>query len=202
MLLKKSANRIDCRSVEPARGFEHLNHEWIAILRWLAANKVEFVLIGPVAGAIRGDASDAGPVTIVPAPHHRNLERLAQTLTAERARLRSHGDAENTALKLTAERFIHRMRWELRCGSHDIDVECGVKAAGDGSGIPNYQELLYEAGKFELEAGLSVDVASPEDIEHFAHLRRTGVAPEIRITRRHKAENADEHEPSRHDSAA
>jgi hypothetical protein len=28
-----------------------------------------------------------------------------------------------------------------------------------------------------------VDVASPEDIEHYAHVRRTGTAPELRITR-------------------
>ena len=52
--------------------------------------------------------------------------------------------------------------------------------------MPSYQELLYEAGRFELEPGLSVEVASPEDIEHFAHLRRTGSPPEIRIIRHEK----------------
>jgi hypothetical protein len=30
---------------------------------------------------------------------------------------------------------------------------------------------------------VSVEVASPEDIEHYAHVRRTGTAPEIRIVR-------------------
>jgi hypothetical protein len=54
---------------------------------------------------------------------------------------------------------------------------------GQPSGTPGYQELLYEAGRYELAAGLSVDVASPEDIEHYAHLRRTGTSPEMRITR-------------------
>ena len=54
---------------------------------------------------------------------------------------------------------------------------------GRPSGTPGYQELLYEAGRFELAAGLSVDVASLEDIEHYAQVRRTGVSPELRITR-------------------
>ena len=34
-----------------------------------------------------------------------------------------------------------------------------------------------------MAAGLNVDVASPEDIEHYEHVRRTGAAPEMRITR-------------------
>jgi hypothetical protein len=54
---------------------------------------------------------------------------------------------------------------------------------GRSSETPGYQELLYEAGRFELAAGLTVDVASPEDIEHYAHVRRTGSSPELRITR-------------------
>ena len=65
----------------------------------------------------------------------------------------------------------------LASGPHYLDVE------GRPSGTPGYQELLYEAGRFELAAGLSVEVASPEDIEHYAHIRRTGTAPEIAITR-------------------
>ena len=55
--------------------------------------------------------------------------------------------------------------------------------ARGANGTPRYQELLYESGRFELEPGLSVEVASTEDLEHFAHLHRTGTAPEIRITR-------------------
>jgi len=30
---------------------------------------------------------------------------------------------------------------------------------------------------------VTVEVASPEDLELYSHLRRTGVAPEFRITR-------------------
>ena len=36
--------------------------------------------------------------------------------------------------------------------------------------------------------GLSVEVASPEDLEHYSHVRRTGTAPEFRVTRMPSAE--------------
>ena len=65
--------------------------------------------------------------------------------------------------------------WTLRCGEHDLDVE--------GQAV-SYQNLLYEASRFEPVAGLSVEVAAPEDIEYYAHVRRTGSAPEIRVTRK------------------
>jgi hypothetical protein len=202
MLLKRSVPGIDCRSVKPAHGLEHLKDEWIAILRWLSAHKVEYVLIGGVADAIRGNIRAAGPVAIVPAPYRRNLARLSAALSSQHARLRADTSTENTALKLTAEKLAQRTRWELRCGSHDIDVEGGVSVADDNSGVPSYQELLYEAGRFEPEAGLAVEVASPVDIEHFAHLRRTGVAPEIKIVRRARTEpSADEQSsPAEHDT--
>jgi hypothetical protein len=90
-------------------------------------------------------------------------------------------------VKMTAEKLAENTRWTLRCGAYDLDVEGGIRAAGDALGIPSYQELLYEAGRFQLESGVAVEVASPEDIHHFAHLRRTGVRPEIRITRQVRA---------------
>jgi hypothetical protein len=188
MLLKRSVPRIDARSVTPVHGLEHLRVEWIAILRWLRDSRVEYVLIGQVADAVRGNTHAAGPVAIVPAPYRRNLERLARALSSEHARVRADQDVENPALKLTAEKLAPRTHWELRCGAYDIDVEGGVRAADDGSGAPSYQELLYEAGRFEPEPGLTVEVASPEYIEHFSHLGRTGVAPEIKITRVNQGE--------------
>jgi hypothetical protein len=188
MRLMNRTPRIEHKSVNSRPGLEHLRSEWIAVVRWLNANKVEYVLVGAVAEAIRGNARAKGPLTLVPAPYRRNLERLARALTAEHARERIDMDgnaagADPVPVKLTAEKLAERNHWTLRCGSQDIDVECGVRAAGGERGIPSYQELLYEAGKFELDEDVSVEVASPEDIQHFAHLRRTGVAPEIRITK-------------------
>jgi hypothetical protein len=189
-MLFKRTPRIEHRSTNPTKGQEHLKPGWIALLRWLHENKVEFVLVGPVAEAIRGNVRAEGPVAIVPAPYRRNLERLARALCAEHARMRVDAGAASGAdaspAKLAHEQLAQNTRWTLRCGAHDIDVEGGLRNNGAGGGMPSYQELLYEAGRFELEPELSVEVASPEDIEHFAHLRRTGSPPEIKIIRQQK----------------
>jgi len=176
MLRKRRHPQIDLRPPEPAQGFEHLAGESIAVLAWLQANQVEFVLVGPVAEAIRGGGDDAGPVAIVPAPYRRNFERLSRALDASGARPRLGPGAEAARAK-AADKLAGGQRWEFRTHVHFLDVE------GRTSETPGYQELLYEAGRFALAAGLTVDVASPEDIEHFAHVRRTGSSPELRITR-------------------
>lgn len=182
MLLRRRPPQIDTSPHPPAQGYEHLSGESIAMLTWLKANQVEFVLVGPVADAVRGGAGARGPVAIVPAPYGRNFERLSRALVSVHARPRPDGgtreNAESTPTKMTADMLATDRRWALRFGvAHYLDVE------GRPSGSPGYQDLLYEAGRFELASGLSVDVASPEDIEHYAHLRRTGSSPEMRVTR-------------------
>lgn len=191
MLLKRTPPRIELRAANTPEGLEHLRSHWVAFVRWLQANKVEYVLIGAVAEAVRGNGRAEGPVTIVPAPYGRNLERLARALGAEHARQRLEtgegAGADPVPVKLTAEKLTEETRFTLRLGAHDLDIEGGVRAAGDTPGMPSYQELLYEAARFELEPGVTVEVASLEDTEHFSHLRRTGTAPEIKITRHVRA---------------
>lgn len=182
MLLKRRTPRIENRPTETREGYEHLDPDAIAVLRWLRANRIEFVLVGPVAAAIRGRADEHGPVAIVPAPYRRNLERLASALDGARACIRLDGvgiggETETTPTRLTAEKLARGQLWTLRCGSYDVDIE------GRAPGIASYQELLYEAGSFEPAAGVRIEVASPEDVEHYAHVRRTGTVPEIRISR-------------------
>jgi hypothetical protein len=191
MLLRRRPPQIDTRPIRAAEGFEHLAGEAIAVLKWLKANQVEFVLVGPVAEAIRTPAASSpapGPVAIVPAPYRRNHERLSRALDLAQARPRPDGGARDTResvlAKALAERSGSGQRWVLGTGTHYLDVE------GRPSGTPSYQDLLYEAGRFEPAPGLAVEVASPEDIEHYAHLRRTGAAPEMRITRAVSQESA------------
>lgn len=200
MLLKHRAPEINTAAVHLRRGLEHLDKSWIELLRWLNEIKLDYVVVGPVANAIRGDVSARGPVAIVPAPYGRNFERLANALIAQHAGLRSDRGQSVPArpaergstvpIKLTGDKLARGRRWMLRFGVYDLDVEgagkhaAGARATPDGSvHAPGYQELLYEAGRFQLAEGLSVEVASPEDLEHFSHVRRTGSAPEFRVTR-------------------
>ena len=65
-----------------------------------------------------------------------------------------------------------------------VDIETvSVPEEGHPDSGPGYQELLYEATRFEPAEGITVEVASPEDIEHYSHRSRTGRAPQMRITR-------------------
>jgi hypothetical protein len=179
MLLRRRPPRLGSQPITTAQGFDHLDRKAVAVLRWLQANRVQFILVGPVAEAIRGSTEAAGPVAIVPTPYGRNFERLARALWSAHARLRveTEGGSETVPVKMTEEKLIRGQRWTLCCGEYDLDIE------GRPEEAPHYQELLYEAGRFELAGDLTVEVASPEDVEHYAHLQRTGTAPEIRITR-------------------
>ncbi len=184
MLLRNRAPSIDSVAVTPAQGYEHVPGSSIAIMRWLVANGVDFILVGPVARAVRGDARARGPVAIVPAPYGRNLDRLARALESADARERTHGEligaapaSSNPSLRLNAQMLVRPERWSFSCGAHALDVE------GRPTGSPSYQELLYEAVRVTIAADLAVEVAAPEDIEHYDHVRRSGVAPEITVAR-------------------
>ncbi len=187
MLLKRRAPRIDKKPVTPTKGFEHIDEKAVAVLRWLNHNHVDYVVVGSVAGAVRGHMVSDGPVAIVPAPYRRNFERLTRALWATRARLRIEGgeetDNDTWPVKMTTEKLARGQRWTLRCGEHDLDIET------QPDGAPGYQELLYEANRFHLSPDVSVEVAAPEDIERYEHIRRTGTAPEIRITRQTPVEH-------------
>ena len=184
MLLRNRIPQIEPVEAPRAGGQEHVPPSAVAVISWLNANRIDYVLVGPVARAIRGESTARGPVAIVPAPYGRNLDRLARALMAARARLRTEADSglisaapDTVHVKLDAEKLLRSGRWTLRCGEHDVDVE------GRPAGSPRYQELLYESVRFELAADVSVEVAAPEDIEHYSHVQRTGIAPEITVSR-------------------
>lgn len=176
MLQRHRAPGIDPRPAETTKGLEHLTDEWVAVLRWLAEGRVEHVLVGPAAEAIRGNHSTVGPVAIVPAPYSRNLDRLASSLQAAHARLRTPGMAQTTQGRFSAAKLAAGGHWSVRCGDvHDLDIE--IEPAS------RYSELLYDAGRFEVEDGLSVEVGSPEDLQQHSRAPRIAEEPEIRITR-------------------
>jgi len=176
MLQRHHAPGIDPRPAEPVKGLEHLKDEWVAVLRWLGEGRVEHVLIGPAGEAIRGSATVYGPVMIVPAPYRRNLDRLASSLLGAHARVRTDGLPDTTPMRFSAAKLAAGERWTVRCGTlHDLDIEM-VPAE-------RYAELLYEASRFEIEQGLSVEVASQEVLAQGVHVPDIAEEPEIRVTR-------------------
>jgi hypothetical protein len=217
MLLRNRPPAIDSSAVQLRAGFEHLEPKPIAVLRWLNANKIDFVVVGPVGHAIRGDQTARGAVAIVPAPYARNYDRLARALTAAHAGLRSErglpgssARTETVTVELSGEKLARGRRWMLRFSDYDLDVERSAQREG-GEAAPGadaadevhsgraagarYQELLYEATRFDLADEVSVQVASPEDLELYSHVRRTGIAPEFRIRRNPSAEDGEGAEP-------
>jgi hypothetical protein len=208
MLLKHRPPEIDSSPVALHQGFAHLSQGWLAVIRWLNANKVDFVLIGSAGLAIRGEVSARGPVAIVPAPYGRNFDRLATALVGQHAGLRSDRVVGSdrgvpVPVKLSAEKLARGRRWLLRFAGYDLDIEAAGRNTADGTRrndgeavAPRYQELLYESNRFELSPGVSVEVASPEDLEHYFHVRRTGVAPEFRVIRNTPARGAQPAEPT------
>ncbi|HEX3801350.1 MAG TPA: hypothetical protein VHV75_00775 [Solirubrobacteraceae bacterium] len=184
MLLRNRVPSIDTTAVSAAKGYEHVAASSIAVMRWLNESGVDYVLVGSVARAIRGDAAARGPVDIVPAPYGRNLDRLANAINAVGARERTHGEligairtGGGQQLKLSADLLVRTDRWALRCADHELDIE------GRPSGTPSYQELLYEAVRFQVSPEVSIEVAATEDIEHYDHVRRTGLVPEMTVKR-------------------
>jgi hypothetical protein len=176
MLQRHRAPGIDPRPSETVKGFEHLKHEWVAVLCWLAEARVEYVVVGPVGEAIREGAGADGTVAIVPAPYHRNLDRLARALMAAHVRLRTGGDSDTAPVRFNAAALSTGEHWTLRCeATYDVDIEMFP--------AERYSELLYEAGRFEIASGCSVEVASHEDLGRCSHVRIAGVEPEIRVSR-------------------
>jgi hypothetical protein len=64
MLLRNRPPAIDSSPLPLRAGYQHLEQGSIAVLRWLNANKIDYVLVGPLAYAIRGDSAVKGPVAI------------------------------------------------------------------------------------------------------------------------------------------
>jgi len=176
MLQRHRAPGIDPRPAETVKGLEHLKHEWVVILRWLVEAHVEHVVVGPAGEAIRGRADAEGAIAIVPSPYSRNLDRLVGALLAAHARLRIGDGRETAPMRFSAATLAAGERWTLSCEiTYDLDLEM--------SPAERYSELLYEAGRFEIEPGLSVEVAALEHLEHEAQVALTGEEPEIRVSR-------------------
>lgn len=177
MILRPRPARIGDRALHPRPGFEHLSPSSLAVLGWLTGAHVDFVLVGPVAEAIRGSQAVAGPVVVVPAPYGRNLDRLGRALMDNQARLRVDAGSAVQLARLDRDRLQRGQLLRLRCGEHDIDVDPRREL------VSSYPDLLYEATAHEPAEGVTVQVAGLEDLERYAQMRVGRPVPEILIRR-------------------
>ena len=128
----------------------------IGLLRVLVDHDVDFVVVGGVAAAARGSPTSTVDVDVCYRREERNLERLAEALRALRARLR--GVDEEVPFILDAK--------ALRAGDHfTLTTDLGdVDLLGTPAGTSGYGEIDAHATAIDLEDGLTVRVASLEDL--------------------------------------
>jgi transcriptional regulator with XRE-family HTH domain len=122
------------------------------ILRALLEHKVDFVLIGGLAGIVRGSSYPTYDVDVAYARDDENLKRLAGALRELGATLR--GAPENVPFQLDAR--------TLRNGSHfAFDTEYGsLDILSDPDGAPSYVKLKKDAGRPEELDGEPILAAS------------------------------------------
>ena len=129
----------------------------IAIFAVLAEHEVEYVLVGGMAGVIRGSTAMTNDADIVPAPTTANLDRLSRALTDLEARLRTADDPAGIAFDPhpVLLRSVATLNMTTRHG--DVDLTFTPAALDD-------YEALHGAGDvYEIE-GHRVRVASLDDI--------------------------------------
>ena len=129
------------------------------ILRTLVTREVDFVVIGGLAGNILGTPDVTNDLDVCYARDGDNLERLAAALHDLEARLRVGGGSdEDLVFPIDAR--------SLRLG----DSFTFVTVAGDfdvlatPSGTSGYLDLASDARTVEVGEGLSVSVASLDDL--------------------------------------
>jgi predicted nucleotidyltransferase len=147
------------------------------MLRALVENAVDFVIIGGVAGSARGSAYVTQDIDIANTREPENLERLAAALNGIDARLRNA--PADLPFRPDAE--------TLAAGAHvTFDTKLGPLDLLDRpDGSPQYGELLKRAGEPLTVDGVSVAVASIDDLiamkEATGRPRDALVASELRM---------------------
>jgi hypothetical protein len=120
-----------------------------AILRALAAHKVDFIVVGGVCGALHGATLTTFDVDIVHSRQPENLERLLKALDALRARYRTPGKSTRTPDLSHLAADGHQL---LKTKSGALDL---LGTIGHGH---SYDDLLPESKLMNIGKGLKVRV--------------------------------------------
>jgi len=126
-----------------------------AAIRVFQKHGVRFVVIGGLAGRLWGSPSITNDLDICYARDRQNLARLAAALKELKARLRGVSPVPLLLDARTLEAGDH-FTFETRAGNLDI--------LGFPAGSGGFAQLFRTSSEMEIARGLSVRVASVEDL--------------------------------------
>lgn len=129
----------------------------VAILSTLARHRVQFVVIGGYAAQLAGALVDTEDVDITPSTAPENLERLAAALAELDAGIRVDGEPP-VPFPFDGRMLAGAQVWNLTTKHGDLDIST-VPTGTDG-----FPDLRRGAAPRRVAPGLSIDVASLEDI--------------------------------------
>jgi hypothetical protein len=143
------------------------SYEYLDALEMLAKHRVRFVLIGGVAGNLRGSTTVTQDVDVCYARDEENLERMAAALRELNARLRGAPPDVPFILDAKTLRMGDHFTFATDAGSLDI--------LGHPSGVPGgYEELERASDPIQIASGVTVQVASIDDL---IRMKRTAGRP-------------------------
>jgi hypothetical protein len=129
-----------------------------AVLAELERNEVRYVVIGGLAAVLRGSPVLTQDLDICPATDRDNLERLARSLRAVEAKIRTEDVPEGLPFACDAEFFASVQLVNLVTMHGDLDVSFRP------SGTEGYDDLVQGADLLQLEPDLAPPIASLEDV--------------------------------------
>ncbi len=129
-----------------------------AILRALDARGVRFVVVGGLAGNLRGTADVTNDLDVCYARDAENLDRLADALVELGAWLRGPGVPEDIPFVLDALSLRHGDTFTFVTDAGAFDI------LATPSGTNGFEDLDAGASSIDLGDGLVVRVASLEDL--------------------------------------
>lgn len=130
------------------------------ILRILGAHGVRYVVIGNLGGTLYGSPIVTNDIDVCPSRDYQNLIALATALVEMGARIRTSDAPDGVPFACDAT-FLSQMgmvNLTTRFGDIDLSFE--------PSGTRGYDDLAARAVRIDLRDGISVNIASLEDIIH------------------------------------
>jgi hypothetical protein len=133
-----------------------VNYEYLDVLETLVKHRVRFVVIGGIAGNLRGSTTLTQDVDVCYARDEENLERMTGALRELQARLR--GAPSDLPFVLDARTLAMGDHFTFVTNAGSLDI------LGHPAGIPGGYEELERAADEEELGGFTVKVASIDDL--------------------------------------